>query len=72
MLVSGSLAPAPRVGAVVGTLELREEQSAPRPRQPSAVRKPCTASPGVKREARSTSPTSARAPSNGPGEASWL
>ena len=34
MLVSGSLAPAPRVGAVVGTLELREEQSAPRRHSP--------------------------------------
>ena len=39
-LVSGSLAPAPRTCAAVGTIELSVAQSAPRQRQPSAVRKP--------------------------------
>ena len=38
MLLSGSLAPALRTGALVGMIELREAQSAPRQRQPSAVR----------------------------------
>ena len=66
MLLSGSLAPALRTGALVGMIELREAQSAPRQRQPSAVREPWSASAGVSRAARSTSPTSARAPSNGP------
>ena len=64
MGLSGSLAPAPRTCAAVGRIELREALSTPRQRQPSVVHKPCTASPGVKREARSTSPTSARAHSN--------
>ena len=72
MGLSGSLAPAPRTGAAVERIELREALSTPRQRQPSAVRKPCTAIPGVKRKARLTSPTSAQAHSNGPGEASWL
>ena len=52
MLLSGSVALAPRVGAVVGTIDLREEQSAPRQRQPSAVRKPWPTSAGVTRGAR--------------------
>lgn len=52
MLSTGLLAPAPRAGAVVGTIELREAQSAPRQRQPSAMRKPWPMSGGVSRRAR--------------------
>ena len=43
---------APRTGAAVERIELREALSTPRQRQPSAVRKPCTAIPGVKAEAQ--------------------
>ena len=68
MLLSGSLVPALRTGALVGTIELREAQSALRQQQPSAVREPWSASAGVSRAglALDHSPTSARAPSNGP------
>ena len=52
MLVSGSLASAPRTCAAVGTIELSVAQSAPRQRQPSAVRKPWSPSAGVSRGAR--------------------
>ena len=44
MLLSGSLAPASRTCAAVGRKELREAQSAPRQRHPSAERKPRTPS----------------------------
>ena len=52
MCLSGSLAPAPRACVAVGMIELSAVQTAPRQRQPSAVRQPWSPSAGVSRGAR--------------------
>ena len=49
MCLSGSPAPTPRTGTAVGRIELREAQSAPRQRKPSAVH---TVKSGVARATR--------------------
>ena len=56
----GGASTACRRGGCVGTIDLREEQSAPRQRQPSAVRKPWPTSAGVTRGARAAHAYGAR------------